>query len=347
MAELIRVLVLASWTTLAGVRADDVVHPRSLIPAADPTSELVELPAHGLNAAFCAKWNPDFSFKENQCCARTSWRYRRRGIKCTPSRAKMSYCDEMTDAQRRYEADVRAGRYPDVLALISWEVGRLDQAQCSPHDGFLAWGRPVVETAGNRLRLRRPDRCVHFGTDAMVGLLEWLGRQVGTRFAGDEYRGVRVLVGDVSAPRGGCLYGRGGRKGHASHTSGLDVDLGFLHAAPGAVSPAVFSRRGFEPELNWWFVKQIFANPYACVRSIYLDRRHLARLARAAGGDPDWNRLGRLIRHIPGHQNHFHVRIGEAPGAPGCGEDDLPLRAERPSETPIKAVAGSPPDVGS
>jgi murein endopeptidase len=233
----------------------------------------------------------------------------------------MSFCDEMTDAQRQYEADVRSGRVGDILSLVAFEMGRLDQAQCNPHDGFLAWGRPIIATEANRLRLRRPDRCVHFGTDSMVALLEWLGREVGSRFAGEDYRGVRVLVGD----------GRGGRKGHASHTSGLDVDLGFLHAKAGAASPAVFSRKGFDPELSWWFVKRIFENPYACVRSIYLDRRHIARLARAAGEDPDWQRFGPLIRHVPGHQNHFHVRIGEGPGAPGCGDTQAPLRADRPS----------------
>jgi murein endopeptidase len=65
-------------------------------------------------------------------------------------------------------------------------------------------------------------------------------------------------------------------------------------------------------------VKQIFHNPYACIKVIFFDRKQTNKLARAAIGDPEWSKLRRFIQHVPGHRDHFHVRIGDGPGEPGC-----------------------------
>jgi murein endopeptidase len=155
----------------------------------------------------------------------------------------------------------------------------------------------------------------------MVGMLEWVGRQVAATYPEDP--GIHLNVGDISAPRGGCLSGRGGRRGHKSHTSGQDADVGFLVARPGHASPDMFVRE-FDAKTNWWLFKRVFHNPYACVKVIFLDRRLIAKLGKAVKDDPEWATLRRYIKHVPGHRNHFHVRVGTTPGQPGCPVDPTP-----------------------
>ncbi len=280
-----------------------------------PASELLPAADGGPDPAFCMDWNPEYAFRGFHCCPKKPARARRQA-KCAPQRVKASYCDEMTDGQRRYAEAVKEGKVKDVLKLIESDLGRTrEQAYCSVNNGFLAWGRQVIPTEGNRLKLRNPRRCVDFGTDGMVAMLEWVGRKIDQQYGAPEYDGVRLLVGDLSAPRGGCLSGRRGGRGHASHTTGQDADLGFLQVSKNR--PEYFDRH-FDPHHNLWLVKQIFANPYACVKVIFLDRRLIRKIDRIAGQDDEWKRLRRHVQHARGHGNHFHVRVGTAPGHPGC-----------------------------
>jgi murein endopeptidase len=280
--------------------------------------------APALSADFCAEWNPEFLFNGHRCCSKVlragGGRRRRRmpSKVCSRDRFKPNFCEDVTDDQRAYTDAVNSGKIPDVLAYLNQEMGRRgEQAYCTVNNGFLAWGRPILPTAGNRIRLRSPDRCTNYGTDSMAGMLEWAGRQVAEEYSDPKYAGLRVLIGDIAAPRGGCLAGRSGPKGHASHTNGQDADIGFLTPRPGRDSPTAF-HTDFDAKANWWFIKQIFKNPYACVRVIFLDRRLIRKLGKVARGDEEWDKYWRYIRHIPGHRNHMHVRIGEGPGPVGC-----------------------------
>ena len=288
------------------------------IPQPAPFSPLLSNSVSGMNHAFCAKWNPDFAFRGAQCCGGVSWKYRRRGIRCSPQRSKNSFCDEMTLEQREYWSKVSGGQIEDILGHLESEFGKYgDQAMCKPTNGFLAWGRPLLESSMSRIRIRRPGRCVNFGTNRMVALLEWLGREVGRRYPQPEFQQVRLLVGDMSAPRGGCLAGHSGRRGHASHMNGKDVDLGFLWVKTNQPSPKFFTRQ-FSAKENWWLMKRLFSNPYVCVSKVLLDWRHIRKLKKEARGDPMWSRLRPFIRHVRRHRNHYHIRIGDGPGAPGC-----------------------------
>lgn len=286
-----------------------------------PSSQPAEDRNTGLTLAFCAEWDPEFSFRGAQCCnvpARPKGRFRRRAPQCNPSRAKGQFCEEMTPEQKKYIETIQAGKGDDVLNAITRSLdAKPRQAFCTVNHGFLVNGRALVETPFNRVRLRAPHRCTQFGTDAMIGMLEWVGRKVSAQYAAPEFSKLRLLVGDISAPRGGCLAGRGGRRGHASHTNGQDADIGFLWAKPNSAPPDAFTQK-FDPGPNWWLLKQIFQNPYACVKVIFLDRRHIAKLAKEAKGDPDWDAYRKFIRHVKAHKNHFHVRIGDHPGMPGC-----------------------------
>ncbi len=275
---------------------------------------------------FCSEWNPEFPYNGHHCCpapaqVRKRKRNRAAGNKCFDQRRKSSFCDEVTDEQKNY---IEHSQESDILAEINSDLGKhQNQSFCSVNNGFLFKGRPVVSTASNRIMLRSPGRCSNFGTDGMAGLLEWVGRKVATSYADPAYRGVRLVLGDISAPRGGCLSGMGGKYGHASHTTGQDADVGFLYARAGGRSPQSF-HTDFDAKTNWWLLKQIFQNPYACVKVVFLDRKLIKKISKAAWSDPDWKKYGRFIRHMPAHKNHMHVRIGGYPGIPGCTEDARP-----------------------
>ena len=288
-------------------------------------------PLRGLNLDFCAKWNPDFPYNGHRCCQKIVYRRRRRrGGRCAPERHKKSYCSDVTAEQVSYAAAVRDNKV-DVLAQITAELGRkAAQAQCSPNNGFLVHGRPLVPTLQNKVRLRAPDRCTEYGTDSMIGMIDWLGHQVAKRYPGKEYEGTKLVVGDIASPRGGCT-------GHASHRSGQDVDLGFLTAEADEDSPSNF-HRDYDAKTNWWFLKQVLKNPFACVKVIFLDRKLIRKLDRAAQGDEDWQLYRRFIRHMPAHKNHHHVRIGAFPGQPGCVADAKPELEEEETASDVEGA---------
>jgi murein endopeptidase len=278
---------------------------------------------------FCEEWNPEFQANDYRCCGRvTGYSARgRRGRKsrprCDVHRNRQSYCDEITPEQKEYIAGVNSGKIADLLEYLSAQVEhRPIQAYCSVNTGFLVHGRAIVPTSENLIKLRSPQRCTYFGTEPMVAMLEWLGRQVKKEIY-PENPGIHILLGDVAAPRGGCLAAMGGRRGHKSHMVGQDADIGLLTPRGKKPSPDYF-HRDLQAKPNWWFVKQIFQNPYACIKMIFLDRRQISKLARAAAGDPEWAHVRRFIRHFPGHRDHFHVRIGDGPGEPGCSPNANP-----------------------
>jgi murein endopeptidase len=226
----------------------------------------------------------------------------------------------MTPEQRDYILGVKAGKI-DPLATIQGNLGsRGGQAFCSASNGFLVEGRPLVPTPDNRVELRNEARCANFGTDPLVGALEWAGREIKKEYHEPEFDHARMIIGDISAPRGGCIPGRGGRRAHKSHTTGVDVDLAFFNPRSGHDPEERFTRN-FYVASNWWFLKKIFKNPIACVKVVFLDGKHIRMLERFAKDDPDWTKLRRFLRHIRGHRDHFHIRFGSGPGVPGCMSD--------------------------
>lgn len=293
-----------------------------------PESEFLSSNLGQPSPAFCSEWDPDFPARGYRYCARPTdvpsktkgKRRRRRSRMCPSGRVKINYCDELSVAQREFSDRVRSGKAGDILDLIAREaaVRGADQAHCGPSDGFLALGRRVIPTTANRLIVKGASRCVDFGTDAMALMLEWLGRQVAAEYSEPQFEPVRLLIGDISAPRGGCLTGQSGRRGHSSHTSGQDVDIGFFTLrAKSAGSSDVFSRE-FDPKANWWLIRKIFQNPYACVKAVFLDKRLIRKLNKALRNELEWEVLRPHVRHVRGHRHHLHVRIGDGPGAPGC-----------------------------
>ncbi|NDD91602.1 hypothetical protein EBZ37_05910 [bacterium] len=280
-----------------------------------PVSEYLPVAENGPDHGFCSKWDPEYGYRGKACCERVPVFTRRSAAKCSPLRIKWAFCDEMTPDQRRYIELTKSGE------IGAWWEKRTNFQQsrhfCSVNQGFLVHGRPLVPTSENRMLIRNPNRCTNFGTDGLVGALEWVGREIHREYSDPDYAGVRLNIGDLSAPRGGCISGRRGRRGHASHTNGQDADVGFLNLRVGAQELNAFSAH-FDPQANLWFLKKVFANPFACVKAVFVDQRHIRKLAKVGARDEEWQRIRPYVKHIRGHKSHFHIRVGDAPGAPGC-----------------------------
>ncbi len=280
-----------------------------------PHSEYLPVSANGPDHGFCAKWDPEYGYRGKACCERLPVFRKASAAKCSPQRIKWTFCDEMTPEQREYLELAQSGR------LGNWWENRASfqqsRAYCAVNHGFLVHGRPLVGSSENRILIRNPNRCTNFGTDGLVGAMEWLGREIHREYSTPAQSGVRLNVGDLSAPRGGCISGRRGRRGHASHTTGQDADIGFLNVKVGMREVNAFTAQ-FDAPANWWLIKRLFANPHACVKAVFVDKRMIRKIGKVAARDPEWETLRRHIKHIRGHRSHFHIRVGDQPGAPGC-----------------------------
>ena len=102
-------------------------------------------------------------------------------------------------------------------ALGSHTAGRLVRGVRLPAEGehFTTWD-PVRKRTPNRWWRR-------YATDDVVRVL----LSVTDRFAAAHPRAPRVLIGDLSRPRGGDFGRRFGPLGHVSHQNGLDADVYF------------------------------------------------------------------------------------------------------------------------
>jgi penicillin-insensitive murein endopeptidase len=186
-------------------------------------------------------------------------------------------------------------------------------------NGCLA-GAVKLPVDGPGYEVIRLSRGRFFGHGDTVDFVEGLGRRA-------KEAGLPIFyVGDMAQPRGGPLP-----FGHASHQSGLDVDIWFTFDTKPGLPP---SQRE-EPELPSMVL------PNATVDPAHFGRRQVT-LLRLAAADPRVDRifvnpviklalcrgvggaaengLGWLRRLRPwwGHDDHFHVRLRCPESSPAC-----------------------------
>ncbi|MBN2573623.1 MAG: penicillin-insensitive murein endopeptidase [Deltaproteobacteria bacterium] len=154
---------------------------------------------------------------------------------------------------------------------------------------------------------RRPWRPTGFGHPDLIAYVRDLGEAA--RHAG---LGV-LLIGDLSLPRGGAYL-----HGHASHQTGLDVDIayktlayparaGWRLASASAAAPARGLRR-LEALLR-------LAAADERVDRIFIGARIKHLLCRRARGDRSFLDV---LRPWLGHETHFHVRLRCPADSPDC-----------------------------
>jgi len=162
--------------------------------------------------------------------------------------------------------------------------GRLLNGAMLPDEGrdFLSWD-PIL----NRLPNRRWRR---FATQGLLDVLRRALRDY--RRANPE--APRVLIGDLSLPRGGPFGREYGGLGHASHQNGLDVDLLYPRRDGRLGKPWKVSEvhRRLAQELVDAFVAQ----PEVRFAFVGLDV--------GVEGPP------RIVQQVPLHNDHVHIRIG-------------------------------------
>jgi hypothetical protein len=103
----------------------------------------------------------------------------------------------------------------------------------------------------------------------------------------------RVLIGDLSRPRGGPFTGRFGGLGHASHQNGLDADVLYPrtdHRELRAYAPRLVDR-ALAQDLVDRFVR-------AGAQYVFVGPRVRLHGRRA------------VVQHLVHHDDHLHVRIG-------------------------------------
>jgi penicillin-insensitive murein endopeptidase len=161
----------------------------------------------------------------------------------------------------------------------------------------------------------RLGRNHHWGHPEMIAFIQRLSREavkVG-------WRG--LYVGDIGQARGGPV------KGHASHQTGLDVDIWYTPATRLDLSrsdrerlSAIDVRAADQRHVNgnWTAAHhRILAAAASDPRTnrIFVTAPAKLQMCADAGGDRRWLRK---IRPWWGHNDHFHVRLNCPAGAAGC-----------------------------
>ncbi|HEX9103630.1 MAG TPA: penicillin-insensitive murein endopeptidase [Polyangia bacterium] len=169
-------------------------------------------------------------------------------------------------------------------------------------------GAVALPLSGDGFRVAKPERNRVFGHPLLVGMVRDLGKHL------VELHLAPLAVGDLGQPRGGPAP-----TGHASHQTGLDVDLWFLPPVAGSAQSMV-DRARMQPSPRFTDavvrllmlaasdarVERIFVNPV-------LKRAVCERTD--GGGDRGWLRK---LRPWWGHDDHFHVRLACPADSPAC-----------------------------
>ncbi len=213
-------------------------------------------------------------------------------------------------------------------------------------------GAVELPLVGESYQAMRQSRNRTWGHPRLVAYVQDLARAAQARGLGG------LLIGDLGQPRGGPAS-----FGHASHQSGLDVDVWFRLTAKGA------------PRLTREQAEQMPMDSVVAAAGGALDRKRwdarYGQLLELAARDPKVDRIfvnpvikqalcesGRRgewlakLRPWWGHDAHFHVRLScpadspqcepqkPIPAGEGCDEDldgwvhEIQLAAKRPKPTP-------------
>jgi penicillin-insensitive murein endopeptidase len=157
----------------------------------------------------------------------------------------------------------------------------------------------------------RPERGRVFGHPGLIAFLQALGALV------DKHKLPLLPIGDLSQPRGGPAP-----SGHASHQTGLDVDIAYLAPEDGKV-PSVVDLE--HQKLNARWNVKIARILEMVARDAHVDRLFVnpvikRTLCAMPGGSADKSERSwlRKVRPWWGHHDHFHVRLPCPDDSPLC-----------------------------
>lgn len=178
-----------------------------------------------------------------------------------------------------------------------------------PHDGRIRGAMPFANGPGRKITA---ERWKTWGSENTLRQLD----QVLVRWAREHADWPEVLVGNISTRFGGPM------QPHKTHQSGRDVDLGYVSRPSSDGRWQKMNAKNLDADKTWTLI-QLFISE-ANVEVIYADRKIQQLLLRVAQKRPrvraqqlrEWfevapgaKRGETLIRHVPDHDDHFHVRF--------------------------------------
>ena len=192
-------------------------------------------------------------------------------------------------------------------AIGGTALGCLAGAVQLPFDGP---GWQAIRTSRNR----------HWGHPAAIGLVEHVAREA--RAAGLP----ELWIGDIAQPRGGPMPW-----GHASHQTGLDVDI-WLDLRPKPRVPLAQREEVTIPSLVLpdesgvdparWTARHgqliRIAAEAPGVDRVLVNHAIKRRLCQDHAGAPGAEAWLRRVRPWRGHDSHMHIRLRCPPGSPDC-----------------------------
>lgn len=206
--------------------------------------------------------------------------------------------------------------------VVVYDASSVDSESVGlPHSGSVLGGIPMSNGPG---RIITAERWKTWATRATVSQLDSILRRWDDRFPS----GPPVLVGNLSARHGGPL------EPHQTHQSGRDVDLSYVAKWDGKsrVTWQKMNANNLDASKTWALLELIVA--HAEVEAIFIDRsiqKLLLTHARRSGHSNNqrrrsWLEVGAgkkqgkrsLIRHVPGHDDHMHVRFACRPDEKRC-----------------------------
>lgn len=183
-------------------------------------------------------------------------------------------------------------------------------------NGCIGGADALPETGTGYVSIRR-YRNRYYGHPELLRFIEDVGRTQ------QRHRGLPMMVGDLSQPRGGLMS-----SSHRSHQNGLDVDIWLTLAASPADARKRMDQRPDPQSMvspgglfvsNHWGEDQRFlietAARHRSVDRLFVNPAIKRALCQSAGADRGWLRK---VRPWKGHDAHFHVRLACPAGSPRC-----------------------------
>ena len=189
--------------------------------------------------------------------------------------------------------------------------------------GCLAGAEPLpLDGAG--YQVMRPSRNRFYGHPVAIDFV----REFAAAMRAKGWNG--LLVGDLGQPRGGPMGW-----GHRSHQTGLDIDIWFVPAPEGALSPrereemtaiSMVDEQGTGVNPWTWTADQVellrTAAGFPQVDRIFVHAAIKQELCLSVGDDRGW--LAK-IRPWWGHDDHFHVGLRCPEGEAACIDRQPPV----------------------
>ena len=161
---------------------------------------------------------------------------------------------------------------------------------------------------GDGFRVAKPERHRIFGHPALIAMIRDLGQKVKSLHLPP------LSLGDLGQARGGPAP-----TGHASHQTGLDVDIQFTHDAAKMVDAVKQQPLELFTDKVARLVELAASDPR--VERIFVNPILKRALCQRTDEDRAWLRK---VRPWWGHDDHFHVRLACPADSPAC-EPQPPL----------------------